>query len=191
MMLNQRASSRIGLASHGHRGLDALAWAREPTSGDVSRPQLHQDLEHISFLVGTWRGEGKGDYPTIDPFAYEEEIRFWHDGRPLLFYEQRNWNSESKAPMHSESGFWRPREDRAIEVVLAHGFGVAEIEEGQFRGRRFELRSKSLASTSTAKVIREVTRTYEVDGDVLTYQMAMAYGDTPLNHHLRAELRRV
>jgi hypothetical protein len=23
-----------------------------------------------------------------------------------------------------------------------------------------------------------VTRTYEVDGDVLTYQMAMAYGDT-------------
>jgi hypothetical protein len=157
----------------------------------VSQLQLHQDLENISFLVGTWRGEGKGEYPTIDPFTYEEEIRFWHDGRPLLYYEQRNWNSESKAPMHSESGFWRPREDGAIEVVLAHGFGVAEIEEGQVRGRRFELRSRSLASTSTAKVIREVTRTYEVDGDVLTYQMAMAYGDTPLNHHLRAELRRV
>jgi hypothetical protein len=157
----------------------------------MSEPELHQDLEEVSFLLGTWRGEGRGDYPTIDPFAYEEEIRFWHDGRPLLFYEQRNWNAESKAPMHSEFGFWRPRGDGAIEVVLAHGFGVAEIEEGQQRGRRFELRSKSLASTSTAKVIREVTRTYEVDGEVLTYEMAMAYGDTPLNHHLRAELRHV
>jgi hypothetical protein len=156
----------------------------------VSEPQLHSALEVISFLVGTWRGEGKGEYPTIDPFTYEEEIRFWHDGRPLLFYEQRNWNSESKTPMHSESGFWRPRED-GIEVVLAHGFGVAEIEEGRVIGRRFELHSKSLASTSTAKIIRDVSRTYEVDGDVLTYQMAMAYGDTPLNHHLRAELRRV
>jgi THAP domain-containing protein 4 len=157
----------------------------------VSQPPLHQDLWPISFLVGTWRGEGKGEYPTVDPFAYEEEIRFWHDGRPLLFYEQRNWNAASKAPMHSETGFWRPREGGAIEVVLAHGFGVAEIEEGEVHARRFELRSRSLASTSTAKVILEVARTYEVDGDELTYEMAMAYGDTPLTHHLRAELRRV
>ena len=156
----------------------------------MSQPSLHRDLEPISFLVGTWRGEGKGEYPTVDPFAYEEEMRFWHDGRPLLFYGQRNWNAASKAPMHSETGFWRPREGGTIEVVLAHGFGVAEIEEGVVHGRRFELHSKSLASTSTAKVIREVTRTYEVNGDVLTYQMAMAYGDTPLTHHLRAELRR-
>jgi nitrobindin-like protein len=156
----------------------------------VSQPPLHHELEDISFLVGTWRGEGKGEYPTVDPFAYEEEIRFWHDGRPLLFYEQRNWNAASKAPMHSETGFWRPREGGAIEVVLAHGFGVAEIEEGEVYGRRCELHSRSLASTSTAKVIREVTRTYEVDGDVLIYQMEMAYGDTPLTHHLRAELRR-
>jgi hypothetical protein len=157
----------------------------------MSGPPLHQELATISFLIGTWRGEGKGEYPTVDPFAYEEEIRFWHDGRPLLFYEQRNWNAASKAPMHSETGFWRPREGGAIEVVLAHGFGVAEIEEGEVHGRRCELRSRSLASTSTAKVIREVTRTCELEGDVLTYQMAMAYGDTPLTHHLRAELRRV
>jgi hypothetical protein len=156
----------------------------------MSGPPLHQELATISFLIGTWRGEGKGEYPTVDPFAYEEEIRFWHDGRPLLFYEQRNWNAASKAPMHSETGFWRPREGGAIEVVLAHGFGVAEIEEGEVHGRRCELRSRSLASTSTAKVIREVTRTYELEGDVLNYQMAMAYGDTPLTHHLRAELRR-
>jgi hypothetical protein len=151
---------------------------------------VHSALEDISFLVGTWRGEGKGEYPTIDPFTYGEEVRFWHDGRPFLFYTQRTWNPASKAPMHSESGFWRPQEDGAIEVVLAHGFGVAEIQEGQVHGRRFELRSRSLSSTSTAKSIREVARTYEVADDVLTYAVAMAYDDTPLTHHLGAELRR-
>jgi hypothetical protein len=156
----------------------------------VSQPELQRALEAISFLVGTWRGEGKGEYPTIDPFTYGEEVRFWHDGRPFLFYAQLTWNPVSNAPMHSESGFWRPREHGAIEVVLAHGFGVAEIQEGRVHGRRFELRSKSLSSTSTAKAIREVTRTYEVADDVLTYSVAMAYDDTPLTHHLGAELRR-
>jgi hypothetical protein len=156
----------------------------------VSQPEVHRALEDISFLVGTWRGEGKGEYPTIDPFTYGEEVRFWHDGRPFLFYTQRTWNPASKAPMHSESGFWRPQEDGAIEVVLAHGFGLAEIQEGQVHGRRFELRSKSLSATSTAKSIREVARTYEVADDVLTYAVAMAYDDTPLTHHLGAELHR-
>jgi hypothetical protein len=156
----------------------------------VSQPQLHRALEAISFLVGNWRGEGKGEYPTIDPFTYEEEDRFWHDGRSFLFYAQRTWNPASEAPMHSESGFWRPREDGAIEVVLAHGFGLAEIQEGQVYGQRLELRSRSLSSTSTAKTIREVTRSYEVVDDELTYAVAMAHEDTPLTHHLGAELRR-
>lgn len=157
----------------------------------MSPPQLHQDLEGISFLVGTWQGEGKGEYPTIDPFTYEEEIRFWHDGRPFLFYAQRTWNPASRAPMHSESGFWRPQADGATEVVLAHGFGLAEVQEGHVHGQRFELRSRSLSSTSTAKAIREVTRIYAVAGDVLSYELAMAYDETPLTHHLGAELRRV
>lgn len=41
-------------------------------------PKLHGDLQPLAFLLGTWRGEGKGEYPTIVPFAYGEEVRFWH-----------------------------------------------------------------------------------------------------------------
>jgi hypothetical protein len=34
---------------------------------------VHKGIEPISYLLGTWRGEGKGRYPTIEDFSYGEE----------------------------------------------------------------------------------------------------------------------
>jgi hypothetical protein len=150
----------------------------------------HPLLQPVAFLIGTWTGEGKGEYPSIEPFSYGEEVRFWHVGRPWLGYSQRTWNLDNNAPMHSEMGYWRPQEDGSIEVVLAHAFGIVEVQEGTVTGTRVELKSKDLVSTSTAKEVSGLARTIEVDGDRLTYEVAMAYGEHPLQSHLTAELRR-
>lgn len=152
-------------------------------------PPLHEALRPLAFLLGAWRGSGAGRYPGIDDFEYGEETRFWHYGRPVLAYSQRTWSVASGAPMHSETGFWRPA-GAGIEAVLAHAFGITEILAGRVDGQRIALRSESLASAPTAKRVEAVARTIEVAGDVLTYDVQMAFGEHELQPHLRAELKR-
>ncbi len=151
---------------------------------------LHAALEPIAFLLGTWRGSGKGIYPSIDDFTYEEESRFWHVGKPFLAYQQRTWAAGSGAPMHSEMGYWRPQPAGGIEIVISHPFGYAEIQTGTVSGTSIVTRSLSLAPTPSAKSITEVTRSLSVADDVLTYAVSMAAEGYELQAHLEAELLR-
>lgn len=157
----------------------------------MSAPGLHPALAPIRGLLGRWQGKGQGVYPTIDSFEYEEEVRFWHTGRPWLGYEQRTKRPGDGTPMHSELGYWRVLGKGRIEIVLAHAFGIAEVQEGNVAGKKIEVTSKTLASTSTANKVEAVTRVYELEGDRLTYTVGMAFGDQPLQNHLSATLARV
>lgn len=61
---------------------------------------LHPGLAADSRLVGTWRGEGRGEFPTIAPFHYTKEVTFTDVGKPFLHYVQRTW-SYAGDPMHT------------------------------------------------------------------------------------------
>jgi THAP4-like, heme-binding beta-barrel domain len=153
---------------------------------------VHPDVEPIAFLLGMWQGEGRGDYPTITAFAYGEELRFWHVGKPFLAYSQRTWALDDGRPLHAEAGYWRPQPGGRLEVVLAHPTGVAEIQEGTVAGGRIELSATSLARTSSAKEVAALTRRFELEApDVLRYSVGMAAAGQPLQVHLTAELRRL
>ncbi len=152
---------------------------------------MHKALAPLQMLIGTWRGEGKGEYPSIENFSYGEELNFWHTGRPWLGYLQKTWSLDDGAPMHSESGYWRPQRDGSLEVVIAHAFGIVEVLEGTIDGSKIELASTGFVSTSSAKTIKAIMRTFEVANDGLSYDVSMAYDTHPLQHHLGAVLERV
>ncbi len=37
---------------------------------------LHPDMGPVAWMLGTWRGNGHGDYPTIDAFEFGQELIF-------------------------------------------------------------------------------------------------------------------
>jgi nitrobindin-like protein len=151
---------------------------------------VHPDCEPIAFLLGTWHGHGKGAYPTVEPFEYGEEVIFWHVGRPFLAYAQRAWSLEDESPLHAEMGYWRPRPEGRIELVLAHPTGVTEIAEGMVSGTTIELASTSVALASSAKEVTRLERRLELNGDVLSSELRMAAVGVPIVRHLEARLHR-
>ena len=152
-------------------------------------PALHPDVAPLGFLLGSWMGEGKGFYSTIQPFEYGEEIRVWHVGKPLLAYTQRTWSLDDGRPLHAEMGFWRMGGEGRVELVVAHPNGHAEVAEGRLEGSSISLASTSIVRTATAKQVDAIERDVDVRGEVMTYELRMAAVGKPLDGHLHAELR--
>lgn len=151
----------------------------------------HPQIAPLSFLMGTWRGQGEGRYPTIPDFAYGEEIEFGHVGKPFLAYRQRTWALDDRRPLHAEVGYLRRAVDGTLEWVLAHPTGVAEIELGTLHGTELRFLDSRLVTSPTAKPVEALTRRVVVEGDELRYELQMAAVGRELGFHLAATLRRV
>ena len=152
--------------------------------------EMHEALKPVAWLLGTWRGQGKGIYPTIADFTYEEELKFWHAGKPVMAYASRTWSPDDGRAMHSEMGYWRPQDAGSLEVVIAHSFGLTEVMHGTHNGQAVSLTSVSFQQTPTAKKVESETRELELQGDELRYEMGMAFGNNAMQNHLVARLSR-
>jgi hypothetical protein len=152
---------------------------------------LNPALAPVAFLLGTWRGEGEGQYSTIKPFRYREELRFSHNGKAFLIYTQRTEAIETGQPLHGEAGYLRLVGDGRVEFVIAQPIGFAEISLGRVDGRRIDVESASVGRTPTAKPVTSISRSLWLEGDSLRYELKMGMEGVPLAQHLVASFRRV
>jgi hypothetical protein len=155
---------------------------------------LHPDCAPIAWMLGTWRGNGHGDYPTIEKFEFGQELIFTHDGRPFFHYMARSWIIDDKGEKVRdgaiETGFIRCKPEGRVEVVLAHNTGFAEVWYGEAGEARMEVATDAVARTETAKEYVGGKRLYGyVEGDLL-YAYDMAAMGQALQPHTWARLKR-
>jgi hypothetical protein len=156
--------------------------------GMAASPPLHPDLAPLAFLLGSWRGTGHGQYPTIADFSYQETVTYTHVGKPFIVYTQRTQDPQTGAPMHTESGYLRPVGPTDAEMVLSQPSGIVEVHHVAIDGPSVEMVSTTVVCTPTAKPVTAVRRIVTVDGPVMRYTMDMAAMGLELQFHLSAEL---
>jgi THAP4-like, heme-binding beta-barrel domain len=156
--------------------------------------ELHPGIAVLAPLLGTWTGRGTGEYPTIAPFGYLEEVTFGHVGKPFLAYSQRTRATDDGRPLHAETGYLRVPSPGRIELILAHPTGITEILEGTLATSgpaiELELSATAIGRSASAKEVTALGRSFRIDGDELTYTVRMGAVGQPLQHHLAATLNR-
>jgi THAP4-like, heme-binding beta-barrel domain len=168
---------------------------------EASTPPVHPDLAPLEFLLGRWEGAGVGGYPTIESFQFGQHVSFSHNGKPFLIYASQTWRLDEEGqigpPLGTETGYWRPRPDSQVEVMLAHPTGIVEIYLGEITGTRIEMATDVVARTATAKEVTAGHRLYGLagPGGPATQDLAYAYDlaamGQGLQPHLSALLKRV
>jgi hypothetical protein len=155
-------------------------------------------LEALTSLLGTWKGQGKGMFPTLEDFEYSETLQIRRDpGASFLTYQQdtelidAQGNPSRKS--HWEAGVLRPQENGSIELACVQGSGRVEVLQGKLLvkqslpgtiGLQFE--SKLIGNDERVKAaIREWT----LSGNQLKYVMKMSTSRVDeLSLHLEANL---
>lgn len=166
---------------------------------------LHSDLMPVAWMLGSWEGSGRGDYPDSEPFAYGQQVVFAHDGRSFLHYFARSWIVDAEhAKVREgslETGFLRRgaddqdkdehEEGDQWELVLAHDSGLVEVWYGHTDGPRLELVTDLVARTRTAEKVTAGQRLYGlVEGDLM-YAYDKATDAHPLRSFTWGRLTRV
>lgn len=167
---------------------------------------FHADVAHLSWLIGSWEGNGRIAYPTMESeVQFRQELTISHDGRPFLLHHSRTWEVDAAGnevrPRAMEVGFWRPGPDNEAELLLSHPTGFLEMWNGtvvvtglvdaRITGARITLATDAIVRSQNAKDVAAGQRMYGLveDGDLAwVYDMAaMGHGMTS---HIWAKLRR-
>ncbi|KAG6922721.1 THAP domain containing 4, partial [Chelydra serpentina] len=166
-------------------------------SQDCETPELNPVIEPLSWMLGTWLSDppGDGDFPTMKPFQYLEEVCISHVGQPMLNFSFNAFHPDTRKPMHRECGFIRLKPDtNKVAFISAQNTGLVEVEEGEVNGQELSITSHSIARISFAKKphVEKITRTFRLNSDgKLEQTISMATTAQPMTQHLHITYKKV
>ena len=159
-----------------------------------SKSTITQQL--FDALEGTWTGDGRGGYPTIESFDYHEMLAFTRRNEMSLAYEQRTQKRlEGRIDYivsHWENGFIQVRDNGQLELVNAQSGGRSEVLIGDIKtsGDVFRIHFTNQTITNDPRLVSSARR-FELEGDTLRYQMEMQTNKVKRSTlHLKIELHR-
>jgi THAP4-like, heme-binding beta-barrel domain len=167
-----------------------------PDTVDVREgPEVAHELLSVLPLLGEWHGEGQAAGAEGD-HRFGQWVRFSHDGRDFLSYESRTWRLSDDGrvvgPDQRESGFWRPRGEDEVELLVSSPAGLVEIYVGRARTTTsWELDTDVLARTPDHPDTSRAKRLYGIVEGALMYAVDRAAGDQPLRPTMSARLERI
>lgn len=171
-----------------------MAQKRVPLMAFTIPEGLHEDLYPLAWLVGTWRGKGRGEYPGIEPFEYLHEVSFNHDGRGFLNYFSRTWlidgNGEITSPFELETGFWRAKPKKVLELVLAFSTGRGEGWVGLHDGPKIQMAMDQGYASPSGAVIESGSRLYGLVEGELFYAYDVGMDGHDLQSYMWSTLER-
>ena len=142
-------------------------------------------VQVFELLEGTWRGEGRGEFPTVTSFDYRETLIFTRRAEKILAYEQRTqkcYDGQTEyIESHWENGFLRILENGDLELVNTQSSGRGETLVGHIETLESLIRIHfvSKAFMNDSRMVSSA-RTFELEGDTLRYEMEMQ--TTKVNH---------
>jgi THAP4-like, heme-binding beta-barrel domain len=167
-----------------------------PDTVDVrTGPEVDDALLSVLPLLGEWHGEGQAAGSEGD-HRFGQWIRFSHDGRDFLAYESRTWrltdDGRIVGPSVRESGFWRPRGQDDVELLVSSPDGLVELYVGRARTTTsWELSTDVLARTPDAPDVVRAVRLYGIVDGALLYAIDRAGSEEPLRPTMSARLERI
>lgn len=150
----------------------------------------------FTLLEGIWRGEGRGQFPTVTSFDYRETLTFTRRDEKILTYEQRahkRYDGQNEwLESHWETGFIRILENGELELTSAQ-LGRTEVLAGSVESidDLFRIHFVSKTITNDPRMISS-SRTFELEGDTLRYEMEMQTTAVDRStKHLEVTLQRI
>ena len=150
----------------------------------------------FDLLQGIWKGEGRGQFPTVNSFDYHGTLTFTRRDEKTLAYEQRAQKrydgSVDWLESHWENGFIRILESGELELVSAQ-IGRSEVLIGiiESMDAMFRIHFVSKTITNDPRMVSSA-RTFELEDDTLHYEMEMQTTKVnQLTPHLKIALQRI